>query len=256
MAAPNWRSFIADAANFFSLLAALIVEQPARNPYWLALKARFPQKCFLSRSAMTCLKIFPTVSSMQSGRNEAGFPTGLPGFCNNTSQATFHRVGNIPLFNNRLNTASSIPELARCTMVHTMFGIPSGPGAFLALARTRSTTTSISSAVNSGGPSSSSRGVTTSAGRRSSSGAMYSWSKQLAVHELHSRILWPNLILICCYHPCYPDCSCISLLGRRYHLWWTFIDPYSIFRQYSRKLRTSRNGLSHVTICSHMSTKY
>ncbi len=109
-ATPNWPSFTADTANFFSFLAALIVEQPARNPYWLALKARFPRKCSLSRSAMTCSKIFPTVSSMQSDRNEAGSPTGLPGFCNSTSRATFHQVGNIPLFNARLNTASSIPD--------------------------------------------------------------------------------------------------------------------------------------------------
>ncbi len=138
-AVPNWCFFIADAVSFFSFLAALIVEQPAQIPYWLALKARFPRKCFLSRSATTCSKIFPIVSSMQSDRNEARFPTGLPGFCNSISQATFHRVGNTPLFNATLKTASSIPGLAQCTMVHTLFGILSGPSAFLALACTRST---------------------------------------------------------------------------------------------------------------------
>ncbi len=99
-----------------------------------------------------------------SSQNEAGYPTGLPGFCNSTSRATFHRVGNTPLFNARLNTMWSIPGLAQCTMVYTLFGIPSRPGAFLALAHTRSTTVSISSTVNSGGPSSSSRCVTTIAG--------------------------------------------------------------------------------------------
>ncbi len=138
MAAPNWRFFIADAASFFSLLAALIIEQPARNPYWSAFKARFTRKCFLSRSTMTCLKMFPTVSSMLSGRNEAGSRTGLPGFCNSTSRANFHQIGNTPIFNAMLKTMSSIPGLAQCTMVHTLFGIPSRPGAFLALARIQS----------------------------------------------------------------------------------------------------------------------
>ncbi len=47
-------------------------------------------------------------------------------------------------------------------MVRTLlFGIPSGPGAFLALVRTRSTVASISVAVNCRGPSSASRNVTT-----------------------------------------------------------------------------------------------
>ncbi len=46
------------------------MKQPAQNKYWLALKAHFPWKCFLSRSAMTCAKIFPIVSNMQSGQIE------------------------------------------------------------------------------------------------------------------------------------------------------------------------------------------
>ncbi len=34
----------------------------------------------------------------------------LHGFCSSTSRATFHRVGNTPFFNARLNTMSSIPD--------------------------------------------------------------------------------------------------------------------------------------------------
>ncbi len=141
----------------FSLLAASIVEQPARNPYWSALKARFPRKCFLSRSATTCSKIFPIVSSMQNDRNKTPFPTGLPCFCKSTGRATIHWVGNNSLFSIPLKTTSSIPRLARCSMVHPLFGMLSGPGAFLALAHTWSTAALISSAINSGSPSSFSR---------------------------------------------------------------------------------------------------
>ncbi len=49
-------------------------------------------------------------------------------------------------------------------IVHTLFGILRRPGIILALARTRSTAASISSAVSSGGPSLSSQGVASSAG--------------------------------------------------------------------------------------------
>ncbi len=118
------------------------------------------------------ITIFSIVSSMQNGQNRVGFTTGLPGFCNSTSRANFHRVGNTPLFKAMLKTVSSIPGLARCTTVRTLFGIPSGPGAILALARTWFTTASISSANNSGGPSLSSHCVTTSAGRCGNSWCM------------------------------------------------------------------------------------
>ncbi len=101
---------------------------PARNPYWSVLKACFPRKCFLSRSATTCSKIFPILSSMQSGRNEVEFLTGLPGFCNSISRATFHWVENTPLFRTLLKPVSEYST--------HWFGIPSGPGAFLVLART------------------------------------------------------------------------------------------------------------------------
>ncbi len=84
-AAPNWRFFIADAMNFLSFPTTSIIEQPARNQYWSALRSCFPWKCCLSHSVTTCSKIFPIVSSMQNSQNEVGFPTGLPGFCNSTS---------------------------------------------------------------------------------------------------------------------------------------------------------------------------
>ncbi len=160
----NWRFFIADAASFLSFPVASIVEQPARNPYWSALRVRFPQKCFLSCSATTCSKIFLIVSSMQSSQNEAGFRTGLPGFYNSTSRTIFHRVGNTLLFIVMLKIALSVPGLARCTMVDTLFGILSGFGVSLTVARIPSTAASISSAINSNGTSLSSQVVTTSAG--------------------------------------------------------------------------------------------
>ncbi len=60
-AAPNLRFLIANAASFLSFQAASILQQPPQIPYWSALKARFLWKCFLSRSATTCLTIFPIV---------------------------------------------------------------------------------------------------------------------------------------------------------------------------------------------------
>ncbi len=164
IAAPNWHYLIADAASYLNFADASIVEQTAQNPYWSAIKARFPWKCFLSHSATTCSRIFPIVSSIQSGQSKVEFLEGIRGFCNNTNRAIFNRVGSTLLFRAMMKNVSNIPGLARCIMVHTLFSIPSGPGTFLALARTRSTTASISSAVNSGGPSSSSQGVAISAG--------------------------------------------------------------------------------------------
>ncbi len=81
-------------------------------------------KSFFSYSEMASSKIFPIVPNMQNGQNEVGSPTGLPGFCSNTSWATFHQVGNTWLFKAELNTLLSIPRLARCMMVHTLLGIP------------------------------------------------------------------------------------------------------------------------------------
>ncbi len=112
-----------------------------QNSYWSMLKVCFPRKCFLSCSAMACLKMFLIVSNMQSGWNKVGSPTDLLGFCSNTSRATFHWVGNTPLFKAELKTASNIPGLVQHTMVHTLLGIPHGPGAFLTLLQTRSTAT-------------------------------------------------------------------------------------------------------------------
>ncbi len=92
----------------------------------------FPQHFVTS-----CSKICLTVSNTPSGWNKVGFVTDLPGFCSNTSRATFQRVGNTLLFKTELKAASSNLGLAQCTMVHTLLDIPSGPGAFLALVQTR-----------------------------------------------------------------------------------------------------------------------
>ncbi len=126
MAALNWYFLITNAASFFSFQATSVVERLAQNPYWSALKAHLPQKCFLSHSEIVCSKVFPTISSMQSARFEVRSPTGLPGFCSSTSQTTFHRVGNSLLFKAKSKTASSIPGLARCMLVHKLLDIPAG----------------------------------------------------------------------------------------------------------------------------------
>ncbi len=96
------------------------------------MKACFPWKYFLGHSAVACSKIFPTVPKMQSSRFDVGSPTGLPGFCSNTSWATFHWAGNTALFKVKLKTVSSFLRLVWCTMVHKWLCITSGPGAFLA----------------------------------------------------------------------------------------------------------------------------
>ncbi len=162
MAAPNWCFLIADAASFFSFQGVSIVEQPVPNPYWSVLKVCIRQKCFLSHSAMVYWKVFHTVSNIQSYQFKARSPTGLPGFRCSTSWAIFHRVGNTLLFEAELKTSSSISGLARYMMVHTLLGIPFSPRAFLAWSWARSTTASISAAVNSGESSSTPRVVITS----------------------------------------------------------------------------------------------
>ncbi len=152
----------------------------------MTLKACFLWKCFFSQSTVAFSNIFPVVSNMQSGWKKVGSLTGLPGFCSNTILTTIHWVGNTSLFKASLRTASSILGLARCMMVHSpyIFGIPSGPGAFLTLVRTRSTATLISAAVNSGGPSSASQGVTTSAGSCGNSRSLILSTASSSIHSV------------------------------------------------------------------------
>ncbi len=154
----KWAFLNDNAVSFFNLQAMAIIEQLAQNQYWLSLVVCFPWKCFLSHLAMPCSKIFPTLSNMQSGQFEIGSPTGLPGFCSNTSRTNFHHKGNTLLFKAELKTYQ-LSGLARCSMIHTLLGIPSGLGASVVLSQTQST-----AAINSGRPSSAFWVITTSAG--------------------------------------------------------------------------------------------
>ncbi len=116
-------------------------------------------------AALSCKPVQPvTRGGCESGQNVVESPTSMPSFCSNTCWATFHWVGNTRLFKAVLKTVSSIPGFIRCSVIHTLLGIPSSPGTFLALVQTQSTAASISAAVDSDGPFSASQGVITTAG--------------------------------------------------------------------------------------------
>ncbi len=134
---PNWRFLIADTASFFQLPSRIDHGAASSKPIPVDAQSALPRKCFFSHFAMTCSKNFLYRIQLAEWLKRGGCPVGLPGFHNSTSQAIFHWVGATPLFNATLKTVLSIPELAR--MVHTLFSIPSGPSAFLALVQTLST---------------------------------------------------------------------------------------------------------------------
>lgn len=80
-------------------------------------------------SAAIRSKFFPSESSMQSGRKDAGSSGGFFPFGRRTSRCCFHRVGNTPCCRQASYMLINMSGLAAIALLSAMLGIPLGPGA-------------------------------------------------------------------------------------------------------------------------------